>query len=99
MISNRQVLILCAGGLVALGTAGCTSNKSAVEPKPNCGWDTSVADGQSALNDYLSSTDAWLRAHPGETPPAPQGDFWMGDCPNDGTNIGPPLEEAGDEDH
>lgn len=70
-----------------------------MDPTPNCGWDTAVAGGQAALNDYLSSTDVWLKAHPGETPPPPQSDFWMGDCPNDGTNIAPPIDEAGDAGH
>ena len=74
----------------------CSSQTPATDPVPNCGWDTSITAGQEALNDYLSSTELWLKTNPDLAPPAPMSKYWMGDCPNDGTNIGPPVEEAGD---
>lgn len=79
-----------------LAVVGCASEGSTSDPVPNCGWDTSDTGGQLALSEYLTSTDLWLRAHPGEIPLPPKSQFWMGDCPNDGTNTAPPVDEAGD---
>ena len=89
------MLMGCA--LVVVGSlTSCSQQSSTTEPLPNCGWDTSVADGQRALNEYLTTTDEWLHANARATPPAPASQYWMGDCPNDGTNIAPPVDEAGD---
>ena len=63
-----------------------------------CGWDTSTAGGQAALSKFLSVTDAWLTAHPGEVPAAPVSKYWLGDCPTDGVTQGPPVGE-GDSPH
>lgn len=96
MIAGKSIVILGMCGLAILTLTGCSDTSNNVEPVPNCGWDTSVAGGQMALNDYLSQTDSWLKAHPRETPPAPSSTYWMGDCPNDGTVVPPPVDEAGD---
>ncbi|MDD2817189.1 MAG: hypothetical protein PHN51_00140 [Candidatus Nanopelagicales bacterium] len=93
----RQLSIFASGALIAVcSIAACSNQVPATEPIPNCGWDTSVVKGQQALSQYLTSTDNWLKANPGATPPAPVSEYWMGDCPNDGTNVGPPIDEAGD---
>jgi hypothetical protein len=81
---------------VAFVLVGCAPQESASDPAPNCGWDTAAPAGQLDLGEYLTSTDSWLRAHPDEVPPPPDSPYWLGDCPNDKTNIGPPVDEAGD---
>jgi hypothetical protein len=64
------------------------------EETVTCGWDTSKVGGQTALSSFLTATDAWLRLHPGEIPPAPVSEYWLGDCPTGGVTQGPPVGEG-----
>jgi len=82
-------------GLLSL--VGCSSDvgtpTSETIEAVTCGWDTSAEGGQIALSAFLTETDSWLTAHPGEIPPAPASKYWLGDCPTDGVTKGPPVGE------
>jgi len=90
------------GALLLLGglsLTACSSEAKAPSAEvTTCGWDTSGPEGKAALSAFLTATDLWLNAHPGQIPPAPENEYWLGDCPTDTVTHGPPIGE-GDSPH